>query len=231
MASNTTLLKMRTGARLYADQRPSGASVFITDTELTVLVNLKVRELYDMLIQARGEEHYATEGSLSIVAGTSRYSLPAAFYLLYRVTLEWGTNDWEDLPSMDSLRDRSRLTNSGTWANRSLKAYRLRGSQIEILPTPRSAVTARLQYVPAFTDLAADGDTFDGINGWEKMVMLGVAMEMRAIEEQPYADLQGLYNEQKQRIEDMATERDALEPKRVQDITTPKRWPEWLPWQ
>lgn len=227
MASNTTLLLMRTGARLYADQRPSGASVFITDTELTSLVNLKCRELYDMLIAARGEEHYATETTVPIVAGTSRYNLPAAFYQLYRLTLEWSTTDHEDVPSMDSLRDRSRLTNAGNWGPHALKAYRLRAAQVEILPAPTSAVTARLQYVPAFTSLVADADTFDGVNGWEKLVMLGVAMEMRAIEEQPFGDLKLLYDEQKERIDTMATERDALEPKRVQDVTTYRR--EWLP--
>ena len=56
MAASVTLAQLRTDARLYADQRDagSGPTIFISDTELTRLVNLKVRELYDLLVEARG---------------------------------------------------------------------------------------------------------------------------------------------------------------------------------
>jgi hypothetical protein len=105
-----------------------------------------------------------------------------------------------------------------TWTRYSAKGYRLRASQLEFLPVPTGAVTARLQYVPVFTDLVADGDTFDGINGWEKMVALGVAMEMRTIEKRPSSDLAGLYGEQLERIETLKTERDAEAPKEIVDV-------------
>lgn len=223
MASSVTLAQLRLDARLYADQRPGSSTSFITETELTRLVNTKIRQLYDLLVEARGSDYYATEGTIAIVSGTARYSLPSDFYQLASVTLEWATNDHELMFPVGSTRERINyegvlpLTN---WSRYSPKAYKLRASQLEFLPEPRGSVTCRLQYVPVFTDLSADGDTFDGINGWEKMVALGVAMEMRTIEKRPSSDLAGLYAEQLQRIETLKTERDAEAPKEVVDVQT-----------
>lgn len=212
---------MRLDARLYADQRPGGSAAFITDTELTRLVNLKVRELYDLLVEARGEDYFATEGTIAVVAGTSRYNLPADFYELASITLEWATNDHELMFPVGTVRERIHYEGvlpQNFWSRYSPKGYRLRASQIEFLPIPTGTVTARLQYVPVFTDLVADGDTFDGINGWEKMVSLGVAVEMRSIEKRPASDLSAMYGEQLARIEAMKTERDAEAPKEVVDV-------------
>lgn len=223
MASSVTLLQLRTDARLYADQRTGqNATPFITDTELTRLVNMKARELFDMLVEARGSDYFATEGTIAIVAGTSRYSLPADFYELSSVTLEWTTSDFELVLPIGTTRERinyqDRLGSAQPWTRFSWKGYKLRASQIEFLPEPRGDVTCRLQYVPVFTDLVADGDTFDGINGWEKMVSIGVAIEMREIEKRPSAELGRMYAEQLARIETLKAERDAEAPKEVVDV-------------
>jgi hypothetical protein len=212
---------MRLDARLFADQRPGSSTSFITETELTGLVNSKIRQLYDMLVEARGSDYYATEDTISIVSGTARYNLPANFYQLASITLEWATNDHELMFPVGSTRERIHyegILPQNSWSRYSPKAYRLRASQLEFLPTPTGSVTARLQYVPVFTALSADGDTFDGINGWEKMVALGVAMEMRTIEKRPSSDLAGLYAEQMQRIEALKTERDAEAPLEIVDV-------------
>lgn len=222
MASSVTLAQLRLDARLYADQRPGSSTSFITDTELTRLVNAKVRELYDMLVAARGSDYYATESTIAIVAGTSRYNLPADFYELSSITLEWATNDHELMFPVGSVRERIHYEGvlpQNCWSRYSPKGYRERAAQLEFLPEPTGSVTARLQYVPVFTDLVADGDTFDGINGWEKMVTLGVAIEMRAIEKRAANDLVQLYAPQLERIETMKSERDAEAPKEIVDVT------------
>ena len=89
MASSVTLLQLRTDARLYADQRPGSSTSFISDPELTRLVNIKGRELYDLLVEARGSTYYATEATIAIVGGTLRYDLPTNFYQFDSVTFEW----------------------------------------------------------------------------------------------------------------------------------------------
>jgi hypothetical protein len=221
VASSVTLAQLRTDARLYADQRPGSTTSFITETELNRLVNIKIRQLYDLLVAAYGSDYYASESTIAIVAGTTRYNLPADFFQLASITLEWATNDHELMFPVGSVRERIHYEGvlpTTAWSRYSPKGYRLRASQLEFLPAPTGTVTARLQYVPVFTDLVADGDTFDGINGWEKMVALGVAMEMRAIEKRPSSDLAALYGEQLERIETLKTERDAEAPKEIVDV-------------
>lgn len=220
MAKTVALSQLRTDARLFADQRHGGATPFISDTELNRLINLKLAELYDKLVMARGHEYYADEGTLSIVASTARYNLPATFYEMLSVTLEWGLRDHEPVADLAHVRHASEFRNWSTWSGWSPKAYRIRNAQIEFFPVPSSSVTARIQFVPAFTDLATDGATFDGVNGWDKLVTLGVAVEMRAIEQNDHADLDVLYGEQLERIEALAADRDA-NPKRVIDV-----WPD-----
>lgn len=227
MASTVTFLQLRTDARLFADQRlPPSGNPFITETELKRLVNSKIRELYDQLVEARGSDYYATEDTVSIAAGTSRYNLPNDFFQLASVTLEWAAQDFELVFPVGSVRERIRYQGQlgdEVWSRHSRKGYRLRASQIEFLPEPRTDVTCRLQYVPVFTDMSADGDTFDGINGWEKMVSIGVAIEMREIEKRPSPTLAGMYAEQLQRIETMKSERDAEAPKEIVDVQRLRR--------
>ncbi len=221
MASSVTLAQIRTGARLYADQRPGGAdgTKFIGDGELTILVNSKAKELYDLLVEARGSAYYAQEAVVSIVGGTSRYPLPSDFYQLDSVTLEWNDMDHELMFPVGSTRLRIAYESTWhKWSRYDAKAYRLRASQLEILPVPTSDVACRLQYVPVYTDMVADGDTFDGINGWEKMLMLGVAIEMMAIDKRTNGTLAQAYAEQLARIDAMKTERDAEAPKQIVDV-------------
>lgn len=231
MASSVTLAQLRLDARLYADQRPGSASSFISESELTGLINAKAKELYDMLVEARGSEYYATEATIAIVSGTSRYNLPSDFYQLSSVTLEWATQDFELVFPIGSVRERNKFQGwQGqwqAWSRYSRKGYQLRASQIEFMPEPRTDVTCRLQYVPTYTALVADGDTFDGINGWEKMVALGVAIEMRVIEKRSATDLQQLYAPQLERIETMKTERDAEAPKEIVDVQRLRMRPGW----
>jgi hypothetical protein len=218
MAKSVTLTQLQTDARLYSDHRPSGASVFINDTEITRLINLALGDLYDLLLAARGHEYYADEDTISVVSGTSRYNLPSDFYELLSAELEWGATNHEPVNSLEHVKDRYRLNNWATWAQGAPKAYRLRGAQIELQPTPTSAVTMRIQYVPALTDLAAPSATFDGVNGWEKLVALTVAKEMRVIQGQSFSYLDKLIDFERARIEAMAADRAASEPRTVRDV-------------
>ena len=223
MSKAVTLLQLRADARLYADRRTSDEdNSFITGSELTRLINLQLGELYDLLVSARGHEFYAADSTLSIVAGTASYNLPADFYELLALNLEWSPTDVEPVSPLNHQQDIWKLANySYSWDRWSHKAYRLRGSQIDMYPTPRTAVTARLYYVPAFSDLSADSDTFDGVNGWEKLVSLGAAIEMLEIEEAGSGSrLQPIYDRQYERIESLAADRDAASEIEVRDITS-----------
>lgn len=223
MANTVTLAQLRADARLYADQRPGGsaATVFIKDSEVNRLVNMAIRELYDMLVSARGHEFYISEATVNVVANTNRYNLPSDFYELLSLTLAWSTDNVEEVPAYNSVRRRPDYLNGGSWTQWGPKAFRVRGTQIEILPTPASAVTATLQYIPAFADLTGDSSTFDGVNGWERLVTLRTAVEMLAIAKQSTAEIRSLYEAEKERVQGLADDRAAEHPAQIEDV-----WPE-----
>jgi hypothetical protein len=226
MANAVRLDKLRGLARLYSDQRPGGNSAFIPDSDQSVnsvasvtdLVNLALAELYDLLVGAGGEEFYVTSAALPVVAGTALYSLPATFYRFSGLSLNWSADSQEEVPRISTPRQRVDLMNGASWAERYRKGCRIQGAQLELVPTPTSAVSGTLYYIPTCPKLAADTDTFDGVNGWEKMVALRVACEMRAIEERPYTDLEGLYERERRRIESLVSEREGAHPAQIVDV-------------
>lgn len=235
MARAVRLDKLRGLARLYADQRPGGANAFVPDVAgaadtagVNDLINLALTELYDLLVAARGPEYYSTSASITLVAGTNAYSLPATFYQMQGLILRWNSQDHEPVDDMERELQRVDYINGSVWSPWGPKAYRIRAGNIEIYPAPSGTLPpCDILFVPAFQDLTADTQTFDGVNGWEKLVALRVAMELRAIEEMPFADLQQLYGLERERIEAMKTEREASQPKRVINVNPERRqvWP------
>lgn len=219
-----TLGQLIADARLYADQRTSNGSVaFITDVEVARLINLQIGELYDMLVAARGHEYYATDDTITL-DGSASYDLPEDFYQLLSVEIEHASDDVEPVSALNSPRDVWSFA-SESWQPWTRKAYRIRGSQIDFFPTPGSG-TVRLRYVPVFTDLTGgEGEAgFDGVNGWEKLVALGVASEMLEIEEQGAgAALQAAFARQIERIEGLAADRDATEEIEIRDVRRSSR--------
>jgi hypothetical protein len=222
---------LRNLARLYADGRPGGTEAFVVDSDATAnavsfdtLVNGAAAELYDLLVAARGHEYYATDATLSIVSGTATYSLASDFYQLLSVRLEWADGQFEELhPS--AVRQRTAYENTlAPWQYGSVKAYRLKGSQtasaqtMEFFPEPTATVTARYRYIPAFALLANDSATFDGVNGWEKLVALKAAIEYRTIAEKPLGTLPQLYQETLLRIQGLADQRNANYAEQVQNV-------------
>lgn len=218
MARAVRLDTLRNDCRLYADQRPGGASAFISDTELTRLVNQEIRQLYDRLVHARGQDHYLDEATITTVAGTATYALDADLMQMVWMGINWGAGNVEEISTWQH-GEYADYQNYQYWTQGSPKGYRMRGtSTVEFVPTPTSVVTIDYRFVPAFTDLVNDSDTFDGINGWEKAVTLPVAMEMRAIADQGFDDLGRLYERVSQRIDEMAPGL-TNEPKRIQDVS------------
>jgi hypothetical protein len=223
--ATVTLEQLQTDALLYCDQRPGGANAHInTATELTRLINQALKEFYDLLISVRGQEYYITSTTLSVVDGIASYNLPAAFYQLGSVTLEWSATDHEIVRPLASLAERSDYTPPLVWNRWAPKGYRIRGAQsgtiaLEFSPTPTSPVTARVQYIPTMTELAA-GQSIDCINGWDKLVTLKVALEMLSIKgnSKQRALIESLYLGQLERVQQMAADRDANEPGRIRDV-------------
>lgn len=63
MARTRTLLELRTEARQRTEME---GSTFIADTELTRYINQSIATLYGMLVQARGDQYYRTQATVTV---------------------------------------------------------------------------------------------------------------------------------------------------------------------
>jgi len=222
--ASVKLSTVRDLARLYADERPGGAEdAFIPDADVNRLVNAAIRELYEMLVRARGHEYYETridgsDGTYKTTAGVATVTLPTDFLQLLSLALLWSARDIESVDALESIDDRAGLVRWGVWGRESAKAFRIRGNVIEFFPTPTASTFIELRYVPQFADLTEDADTFDSVHGWERLVALRVALELLTIGGDPTGAVQKLYDQEIERIERIASDRAAAHPPRVRDV-------------
>jgi hypothetical protein len=168
----TTLLQLRTRIRQRADQEHTGER--FTDSEINDLINVKVKELYELLVlhSLHRTETDFTVSPTSTSPATLSYTLPAdlfavlAVYAKYQDDLAYRyltRHDHRTYPDVNNPMD--------------AETYRVRGSVIEFNPVPTSG-TYVVRYVPVPGELATDTDTFDGILGWEEYVVIAVALCM-----------------------------------------------------
>lgn len=234
--------QIRTLVRVFANQRPAGSNAFIVDsdatanaTSLDTLINLRLASLYDLLVAARGHEYYASDALVPLVAGTATYSLAALtppFYQLLTVHLEWDATTFEQIYDTSQL-ERTNYVNYSTWARLAPKAFRLRGTQaaaastLEIFPTPTGAVNARVRYIPAFVALPDDTTAFDSVNGWEKLVALGVAVDIKTASDKAPGMLTQLYAEEYERITAIADKRSANTAPQIVSVPEGRYIGEW----
>lgn len=232
-----TRADLRAKVRRYADMRVADQGLL--DTDLNDMLNDALARYFDQLVAIRGHAYFETDQALSIVAGTSEYSLASDFYQLGTVTLEWGTDEHETISPLASNKDIPDFVNHATWERFSPKGYRLVGAQggtqtIIFVPTPTTAVTARYRYAPTFTALTADSGangTIDCQNAWWEIPAIDVARRFRGILGLPTGFLDGLLAEDRSRVQEMATERLQDDPSQVVDVDTgPQPWHPYPRW-
>jgi hypothetical protein len=215
--------KLVTPAQLVADayvyaNMTQAANSFITPAQALRFVNLAASEFYDLLVAARGHEYYISEQTIPIISGTSRYALPSDHYETVSITLAWGTDQVEEVNDYSSVRDRWQFLNGLQWSQWADKGFRLRGGFIEFLPVPRSNVTATHQYIPCMPDMTIGGTSFDGVNGWERLVSLKAASDMLTASRKESADVDAKWGREYQRIQEMADARAAEHPDQIRDV-------------
>lgn len=89
---------------------------------------------------------------------------------------------------------------------------------LELRPVPGHAWTLRLDYIPlATSQLSEDDLVLNGINGFEQVLVLEVAMYCLGKEESDARHLAGLLAQENARIELMATTRDHGSPEQIVD--------------
>lgn len=225
----STLLEMRTRSRQRADMVNSR---FISDSELDYYINASVKELYDLLIDTRGENYYIDSASFSTVSGTSNYDLPVDFLKLMGVDWVLQNNIAYNIKPFQ-WQERNIYTNPVWFTGYSGNVrYQLRGNSISLTPTPTgSAQNIRVWYIPKCPELASDSDTFDGINGWEEYAIIDAAIKMRVKEESPVQELMMAKQEMKTRIQQASKGRDSSEPPKVTDTESTGSGNRFMTWR
>lgn len=200
-------------------------STFISDSELTSLINSSAAELYDLLIGVY-EDYKITSSAVSVVPNNDTYSLPANFYKLRGVDLVLDANGNAVTLKPFVFGERNNYMFTPTWNVVGLPylRYHILGDSIRFVPVPSTTQTVKLWFIPAITKLVLDADTLDGVNGFEEYIVVDAAIKMRIKEETDVQELMMSKQLLTQRINSMASNRDAGEPERVTDTSRVKSY-------
>lgn len=190
MASTVTLLQLRTRARQLADVE---GDPNITDVELTDLANRHVTEVYDALVDAGPPEYYASTTTIATIAGTKLYALPADFRTLLEVYAQESSIDVRLIhPVRNGERGKFR-TPTGIW-------------------------NVEVEYIPGPPVLVNNGDTFDGVSGWDELIANLMARDVMVKREADPSVVINTIDRMNARIAMRARNRDRGHPKYTTDM-------------
>lgn len=172
MARTRTLAELRADVRWQFDFESMTGRV--TDAKLNRAINQSIQELRELVSDAGNPYFLATPQTGSLTVGPTAphtfgtISLPATFVRAYGLDI-FNTAEWVSLKPAN-FEERTMWGDGVT--NQTPEAFFLfNGTQLGIVPAPDQGYQYKLYYLPTHTDLVADGDTFDGIAGWEDWVV------------------------------------------------------------
>jgi uncharacterized protein YdcH (DUF465 family) len=207
---------------LLAQQRADLVnSPFITTPEWNTYINQSRYELYDILIQAYGNEYSVADPYQLTTDGSVSYALPADFYKLLGVDLSVNSanNAWVTINKFNFI-DRNRYVypqnNVNALGIPGLR-YRLVGSNISFIPQPSSGQLLQLWYIPRLSELLQDTDMADGISGWTEYIIVDAAIKALQKEESDVTVLLAQKQALIDRIQAAAENRDAGQPETISD--------------
>lgn len=140
-------------------------STDITAAVLIDLLNASICDVWDIVV-GKWLDYYTKSAPMSAVANVESTAFDADFYKLRKVEILTSNGQYRRLLPAD-------LDTSHTFTSVSNRAYRYRlaMNQLYLMPTQTVTETLRIWYIPSAPVLALDADTFDGINGYEQLVI------------------------------------------------------------
>lgn len=214
--ATVTLTQLRARTRERADMVNSQ---FVTDTadSLDYFINTRADELYELLLQAYGDDYFVTVSTFTTTA-SDVVPLPSDFLKLLGVDLATDGANYRSLKAMPRY-DRNRA-DPWDWFDRLGQGYRyrLRGANLFLAPTPSAGLAGRLQYIPQRTRLVNAADTLEAYNGWERYVILGAAIDAKLKQEDDVTQLQMELARVRDELRGLAENRDAGMPMLMTDV-------------
>lgn len=238
MASQTvTLSAVRTLVRQRTDTENT---TFVSDTELNSYINDSASELWDLLIQAYGEDYFTTSTDIATTPNQEYISIPTGVYQIKGVFSYTTTgSDRVRAPlTRQTLTDMLSDQRSPGWSVSSGycdATYRVVADRIYFAPLPTAAQNLELWYIPTFPRLSSDSSTFDAYNGWQEYVVADVCIKVAQKDQADVSVFAAQKSAMLERINRMKTERDAFQTNYVQNLNNmwPLNWyarPEWRRW-
>lgn len=206
MSVTVTLAQLRTRVRFEGDFENSRV---ISDARLDEVINAAIRKVWDLLLRHRPDP-YITEqaGPPATVANVATVALAANFYRLRQVEI-LDSGEYSKLRPVN-VSEAYRFGRSSA-APRGFR-YRLQGANLVLVPTPTAVHTLKIYYLPAFTALVLAADTFDGINGYEDLVIARSICTLKRRECQPMGEFAQQVVDLTREIVEAASDLDAGEP-------------------
>ncbi len=177
MAADVEFGELKTRVRFRGGFENSRA---ITDTRLAELLNQELRHVWDLLIRHRSDPQVSMTTTATVV-NDPLVVLPSNFYRLRQLEILDGTEYFPLAPV--NLSEAWRFER-GTTQPRGFR-YRVvldsGNDRVRLAPTPTRVYTLRVWYYPTFADLVDDTDVFNGVNGYEDLVIARVieALKLR----------------------------------------------------
>lgn len=204
----------------------------ITDAEWNAYINSSYQELYDLLIQKYGADYYVATPYTFTTNGTlDLFPIPNDLYKLAAVEVQTQTNIYADIQRMPfAERNRGGVGSIPPVAGRTNLRYRLMGQNLMLrsgATAPSAGQTIRIWYAPRLNLLVNDGDTLDGVSGWDEYVIADCMIKGRSKREEDCSIEMALKAALKQRIEEAAENRDEGGPQVVADVRGGYPYPEF----
>lgn len=224
MALNQNLAQIRENVRRFTDTRGQNALARHPDADVNDYINRAFGSLHRILTESLPDQRVLSSSTITTVAATSTYNLPSDFDHLISVDLTAnGVKSW--LVAYEQ-HERPALTDpNGSYQGVPFR-YRLRGSVIELLPTPQAVYTGTLWYVPTPSQLSSDSSSYDTINRLDDYI-IAYASRFVAVRDKNW-ELAGacksLVEELRGEVETLARSRDKNSPPRIVDESYADRW-------
>ncbi len=228
MARNVDLATLRLMVRRRADIENDP---FHPDSEIDDYINESIAELYGKLVLARGDEYYATSVAGTTVGGTRTVALPADFFKILGVRWHYTSTRRIKLLRMDFQKfmglDNSNVQGWTDWSN---VYYMTQQSNVVFWPTPQGAHNITIWYIPAAPTLTLPADNFDGINGWERFVVLHSVRLVKMKREESTAIVDAGIQDIEAKIDSLSGTRDDGQPSHVIDVDYANAYVDGFDW-
>lgn len=224
MSLTQTQTQLLASVRQFSNTAGTTALNRHPDANVKDYINRALGSLHRRLTDALPDQRFLSTSTVTTSAGTATYALAADFDHL--ISVDFTANGVKAWLTAYDMNERPLLTDPSTSYTGIPFAYRLRGSNIEYLPTPGATYTSTLWYVPAVTQLASGGETYDTISRLDDYI-ISYASKFIAIKEKNWdllnackAECEVLDGE----IMALARSRDKNSPPRPVDEKMYNRW-------